>query len=357
MRVGAHFVEILKGHSECIELIEFNAEGTKMLSVSNGKVCVWDVVIQDMQKYLARPCFISSSGKTYIKMNNRIAQLYDVSGDGAIGKPLFEQTDDYNDYKSIYRIQHISRNSELVVVTRDSLVYVLWPNKNQYFTIPFSCYDYSLELSIDQEGKKLALFEGVNGNNKHSSLKIYDLSNKTLLAQDDSIYCSSISLSPNGEEIAVSRGQTIIVFNASTLVRQKTFPKMHTGFIPSLCYSPDGKYVISASGDRTVCMWNAQNGSLVKTFRGAERELWSCSMSSDGNYILATSKDDENRKKTIYVWNTKTGEIVEQLKTKGELSFCQDVPNMMVSNSGGVENSFLDFPSVVELISFFNRKK
>lgn len=356
MRVGAHFVEMLNGHSERIESIEFNANGTKMLSVSNGKVSVWDVVIQDMhEKLFTRLNYISNSGKAYIKINNGIAQLYDVLNNRAIGKPLFEQTDGYYDFKSRYRIKHISRNSELVVVTKDSLVYVLWPNKNQYFTIPFGCYEYSLELSVDQEGKKLAMWDDFNGNKKHSSLKIYDLNSKTLLAQDDSIlYCSSIAISPKGEEIAISKDRDIFIIYANTLVRKSTLSPMHTDFIPNLCYSPDGKYIVSASWDRTVCMWNAQNGSWVKTFRGAERELLSCSMSYDGNYVLATSKDDNNKKKTIYIWNTKSGEIVEQFKSEGELFFCQDISNKMFSNLGGVNNHFLDFPSVVELVSFFN---
>lgn len=352
MRIGAHFVEMLNGHSERIESLEFNENGTKMLSVSNGKVCVWDVVAKDIfEKYLTQFDYISYSGKAYVKTDNSLAQLYDMSSDRAIGNPLFVQDSD-----SRYEIRQISRNSNLVIATRDSLVYVLWPNKNQYFSIPFGCHEYSLKLSADQEGKKLAMWDDFNGNKKHSSLKIYDLTNKTLLAQDDSVHCSSIALSPGGEEIAISSGQDVFIFNANTLARKCVFPPVHTGYICSLCYSPDGKYIISASWDRTVSMWDAQNGSLLKTFRGAARGLWSCSMSSDGNYISATSDADDKRKKTIYVWNAKTGEIVEQLKSDGELFFCQDVPNKMFV-LGGEYNGFLDFPSIDEMILFFKKGK
>lgn len=338
LRINGHFVENLNGHSDGISSIVFNANGTKMLTASYGLVCVWDVATCDViKKYLNSVHYIGNSGKAYIEIINGVAQLYDVSSDRAIGEPLYEQDDN-----SRYKVKSISRNSNVVIAMKDSLVYVIRPDKHLYFTIPFGCYDYSLKLSIDQNGKKLAIWDGTNGNKKDPSLKIYDINNNTLLAHNESIYCAAIALNPKGEEIAISNGSNIFILYANTLVQKLFLSKTHTGYICSICYSPDGKYIISASMDRLVCLWNAQNGSLVKTFRGANNALRNCSMSSDGNYILATGEN------TTYIWNVQTGEIVEQLQSEDMLSFCQDVPNKMISN-----NDFIDFPSVAELLSFF----
>ena len=123
-------VDNLSGHREAIRLIEFNNEGTKMLTASNGKICVWDVAIKDkLLKYTNQADYIASSGRSYIKINNRTARLYDMLNNKAIGNPLFVNDSDFN---SRYDIKCISRNNEIVVATKDSSVCVFWPNKKQF---------------------------------------------------------------------------------------------------------------------------------------------------------------------------------------------------------------------------------
>lgn len=353
IRISGRQIDNLSGHKEAVRLIEFNNNGTKMLTVSKGKICVWDVAIKDeLSKYTNQADYIASSGRSYIKINNRTARLYDMTSNKAIGNPLF--VNDYESY-SRYRIKHISRNNEIVVATKDSSVCVFWPNKKQFFTIPFGCYEYSLELSIDQEGKKLAIYDALNGNKNNSSMKIFDLNNNTLLARDETVHCQAMALNPKGDELAVSSGKDICIYNATSLVRKKELPRMHTDGISSLCYSSDGKYLISVSWDRKVCMWDTQKGELVNTFNGAERELWSCSVSSDNAYISASTGRDSKSKIMTYIWSVGTGEIVEVIEGEDKLLFCQDVSNKIVSTPLA-NNYFCSFPSLSELISFFNMK-
>lgn len=355
MRIGGWLVDNLSGHREAIRLIEFNNKGTKMLTASNGKICVWDVAIKDkLLKYTNQADYIASSGRSYIKINNRTARLYDMLNNEAIGNPLFVNDSDFN---SRYDIKCISRNNEIVVATKDSSVCVFWPNKKQCFTIPFGCYEYSLQLSIDQEGKKLAIYDDHNGNkNNNSSMKIFDLNNNTLLARDETVHCMAMAMNPKGDELAVSSfGNDIFIYNTTSLVRKKELPRIHTDCISSLCYSSNGKYLISVSWDRKVCMWDTQRGSLVKTFKGAERALWSCSISSDNAYISASTDRDSKSKIRTYIWSVETGKIVEVLEDEDKFLFCQDVSNKIVSTPRA-SNCYCSFPSLAELISFFNIK-
>ena len=125
-------------------------------------------------------------------------------------------------------------------------------------------------------------------------------------------------------ELAVSSfGNDIFIYNTTSLVRKKELPRIHTDCISSLCYSSNGKYLISVSWDRKVCMWDTQKGSLVKTFKGAERALWSCSISSDNAYISASTDRDSKSKIRTYIWSVETGKIVEVLEDEDKFLFCR----------------------------------
>ncbi len=65
------------------------------------------------------------------------------------------------------------------------------------------------------------------------------------------------------------------------IVVQTGHRKMITGMAPT----PDGRFVVTSSGDRTVRLWT-KGGALVKTYR-AERGLSCVAVSPDGNFIAA----------------------------------------------------------------------
>ena len=50
--------------------------------------------------------------------------------------------------------------------------------------------------------------------------------------------------------------------------------------------TPDGKYVISASGDSTLNVWNWQTGEVIASFIG-ESSINCCAVASDGVGVVA----------------------------------------------------------------------
>ncbi|MBN1234260.1 MAG: WD40 repeat domain-containing protein [Candidatus Coatesbacteria bacterium] len=67
---------------------------------------------------------------------------------------------------------------------------------------------------------------------------------------------------------------------------EKTF-EGHTDMIISVKISPDGKYIVSGSGDMTIRYWDIETGNCLKTFQGHDSPIMSIAISPDGKYLLS----------------------------------------------------------------------
>ncbi|MBR4324315.1 MAG: hypothetical protein IKP73_02165, partial [Bacteroidales bacterium] len=80
----------------------------------------------------------------------------------------------------------------------------------------------------------------------------------------------------------------------------------HIAHVSSASFSPDGKYIVSASLDKMVRIWDAKTGQQVgNPLVGHIGFVWSASFSPDGRYIVSASSDE-----TVSIWDAKTGQQV-----------------------------------------------
>jgi WD40 repeat protein len=71
------------------------------------------------------------------------------------------------------------------------------------------------------------------------------------------------------------------------------------------CFSADGQYVLAASDDKTMSMWEVESGRRVRTFEGHTHAIMSVSLSTGAQYALSGGND-----KTVKLWEVENGHCI-----------------------------------------------
>src|SRR5947209_2296544 len=128
--------------------------------------------------------------------------------------------------------------------------------------------------------------------------------------QGHSDYVSAVAWSPDGKRIASASGDhTVQVWNAVDGSHVYVY-RGHSADVSTLAWSPDGKYIVSAGLDNTVQVWEAATGKLVYTYRGHNDVVYDVAWSPDGTRIASASNDG-----TVQVWHAFTGNPILTYKS------------------------------------------
>jgi WD40 repeat protein len=94
--------------------------------------------------------------------------------------------------------------------------------------------------------------------------------------------------------------------------------KGHEEDVTSVAISKDRAFIVSGSKDKTVKIWDRKKEILLKTLKGHKEQVNTLAISDDGAYIASGSGNiDEDAGKSIKLWNSKTGELIETFKESG----------------------------------------
>ena len=77
----------------------------------------------------------------------------------------------------------------------------------------------------------------------------------------------------------------------------------------SAAYSPDGKYIVTASDDGTARIWDAATGQEVRQLSGHTDWVLSAAYSPDGKHIVTASGD-----RTARIWDVAIEDLLDEAK-------------------------------------------
>ena len=113
--------------------------------------------------------------------------------------------------------------------------------------------------------------------------------------------------------------------------------KGHTDAVYAVAFSPDGKFLITTSFDKTLKLWEAATGKEVKTYGGTAghiNQVISVAFSQDGSMIASGSTDN-----TLKVWDVPVSTPIRTLKASDAVQAVALSPDGLKLAMGGKDGS------------------
>ncbi|GJM34951.1 MAG: hypothetical protein DHS20C18_39520 [Saprospiraceae bacterium] len=164
-------------------------------------------------------------------------------------------------------------------------------------------------VAISPDGQYLA-----SGSDHDCAVKIWDLQSGILIRNfaGHGSWVYTMAFSPDGKYLLTgSWDGTAKLWGIETGRCLKTYGGNHAKY--AVCFTPDNRLI--TAGKKVVCLWDsylpveAPPGEPIRRFEGHENTILSASLSKDGKYLATASMD-----KTTKLWEVGTGRCLKTFK-------------------------------------------
>ncbi|NJR51818.1 MAG: NACHT domain-containing protein, partial [Leptolyngbyaceae cyanobacterium CSU_1_3] len=295
----------LKGHSDWVRSLAFNADGSILVSISSDQtIKLWDIQTET--------CL-----NTLIGHSNRVYDVTIAPDDRVFATCSADNSIKVWEFKTGKCLHTLLDHRDIVWAVAFS------PDGK---TLISSSRDRTIKLWNWQTGDCIKTLEGhpnrvnfagmvANSNILVSAgdrmINLWDLQTggclRSLEGHTDKILRSCIS--PDGALLASSsHDHTIRIWDLHAGECLKVL-EQHSNIIRAITFHPDGKLLLSGSDDQTIRLWEVESGNCVMTRFGQSSGINDIALSPDGNYLVNTNDDE-----TISVWDLSRSEYRQTLQ-------------------------------------------
>lgn len=274
----------LRGHRETVVALAFDSQGTMLASVgSEGQIFLWDIQTRKLiQKLFPKEKFVTD--KSFRRETPRRVEAIAFSPDG---RRLLEAAQEPNGML-ILRLWDVASGTEERVLARgvENLRAIAYaPDGN--------AIAYNTRDAVGWQ-HKIVLRDSVSGD---------ELGSMT----DTNLSATNLAFSPDGKTLASAGGKRIHIWDVAGR-RLRHAIDAHEKTIQSICFSPNGKWVVSGAADDKVKVWNVETGKLEIEIKAGQESVSTVAFSPSGKTIASAGKD-----RTTKLWKPKSGKQYARL--------------------------------------------
>jgi WD40 repeat protein len=147
----------------------------------------------------------------------------------------------------------------------------------------------------------------------------------------------AVNFSPDGKYlVTASNDATVRLWEVQPSFTSPQFASHSDGesVAGAAAFSPDGKYLVTASNDNGLRLWDVATREIVRTFTGHTDSVSSVAFSPDDKWLLSGSSDN-----TVRLWDIAAGKEIREFtgltKGPGTLAFSPDGKQVLATGEYG----------------------
>lgn len=313
-------------HDKAVTRVAFSPDGKLLASAGlDRKVQVWDVETRKNLRTLEHPSAVT--GLAFSPDGKRLA----TGQEDGPGTVRLWNTDTWrvdlvltneNDLKEVI----FSPNGKTLATTGTWSVN-LWDLQTGKPITQIDTWHSGLRLGFDfsPDGKWIAYQD-----RSEMRIMVWDIQAETnrIELADGVNMCTALKFSPSGRYVVAgiqrSNNNVLIVWDVDTCRQQlkeanALVPLIFTNYltlsnhvagINAICFSPDGKWMMTGSDDQKIKVWDTATWQEVRTLKGHDAGVWGLSVSSSDHLLASGSSDN-----TVRLWRTQPANAEAEYRT------------------------------------------